>query len=662
MLRRTSLPRIVLCALLGLGFAAPAATAAMGPDYVSSDNIQLIDRIKTVGDGVGGRIVGNILYVTSTKSLTLYDISDPEHPKQIGSETMDIEFENEEVPTNGKLLGISGQIGCPDPTSTNVTTGTVGTSSTGCLTLYDVSNPSAVKRLTNVAGAGQHTSACVFDCQYLLGSTGAVTDARDPAHAKLIGDWQLGLPGGKGYFKASCHHLREIVPGIILGSCQPIILMSVRPEDGGSILKPVVLATGTNQDERFIHSGRWPNNGTDRFVLIGGETNAEPVCNDTVGSFMVWDAGAVGSAAKPNVGSQFKLLDEVRPINGNYADGHSPNNGLGCSVHWFQERPGFRNGGVVANAQYENGTRILQITPEGKIVEQGFFLPIGGSTSSPLWSPDGRVIYSVDYARGVDVLKYTGPSYVPDASGNPSIEPGTTPGTNAGHGTNGTNGSGGSGGQAPAACASAAGFSSARVKASGRGLKFKPQLRQSRKFKVEVFQQSEGRKVIGNRLRIRFKSKSGAFKWNGKDHKGRRVTDGYYFVRFTMKLPGGGKDVRRVTLRRSNGRFHKAPDFYQRIDCGVFSSYKLSSSVYGGSNKKPLGISYRLTRGADSVRVVVKQGHKVVKRIKGGGKAGKTYRFKIKASKLRRGRKVTVRAIASIGRKFKGQKLTAHRL
>ena len=30
----------------------------------------------------------------------------------VGLETLDIEFENEEVPTNGKILGISGEIGC----------------------------------------------------------------------------------------------------------------------------------------------------------------------------------------------------------------------------------------------------------------------------------------------------------------------------------------------------------------------------------------------------------------------------------------------------------------------------------------------------------------------------------------------------------------------
>ena len=33
---------------------------------------------------------------------------------------------------------------------------------------------------------------------------------------------------------------------------------------------------------------------------------------------------------------------------------------------------------------YENGTRFLQITPEGKIREQGYFVPLGGATSAPM--------------------------------------------------------------------------------------------------------------------------------------------------------------------------------------------------------------------------------------------------------------------------------------
>src|SRR3954468_4354822 len=272
-MKRFLVPVLLLGGLLAT--SSSMAPGAVHEDYSSSDNVTLTDRIKTVGDGVGAKVVGPYMYVTTTKSLTIFDIkTDPAHPKQVGQELLNVEFENEEVPTNGKILGISGQIGCPDPTSSNLTntsgegTGAGSSSATGCLTLYDVSNPEAIKQLKVVAGAGQHTSACIFECTWFYGSTGAITDARNPSDAKLVGTWTKAFP--PGYFKASCHHLREIVPGVLLGSCQPLLLLSVRPEDGGSILKPVVIATGTNQDNRFIHSSRWPRDGRDKFVLVGG--------------------------------------------------------------------------------------------------------------------------------------------------------------------------------------------------------------------------------------------------------------------------------------------------------------------------------------------------------------------------------------------------------
>jgi len=630
-------PRAVVAALAAaaafLPVAAPAQ-AGIGPDYVSSDNIELVERIKTVGDGVGATIVGDYMYVTSTKSLSVFDIkTDPEHPIEVGLSTMQVEWENEEVPTNGKILAISSTANCPDPTKANVTEGVVGTNSTGCLTLYDVSDPSTVKRLTSVAGAGQHTSACIYECTWFYGSTGAITDARDPANAKLAGDWRTAF--GEEFFKNSCHHMREIQPGIVLASCQPTVLLSLRAEDGGSPLKPVVIGTGVNEDARFIHSSRWPRKGRDKFMISGGETNASPQCDDTVGAFMVWDASTIrDNGAGFQKGGSFKLLDEVRPSNGQYVDGHSPVNGLGCTVHWFTEHPQFRDGGAVALAEYENGTRLLQITPAGKIVEQGFFLPLGGSTSAPHFHPNGKVIYAIDYGRGIDVLRYTGPSYAPDASGTVTPEPGTTPGTE---------GAGAVMTSDAAPCANAAGFRSVGATRSGTGVRFAVRRRQSRRFSVEIFQQSSGRTLLDNRLRARFGGRSGGLRWNGRDRRGLPVTDGTYFVRFRMKLANGKVDTRRLTLVRRGGRFRRGPDFYQRVDCGFFSSLKLSSSVFGGPRNAPLGVAYTLARGADSVTVEAFDGQRLVKRLRGATRRGKAVRLSLPAKLVARGRLLTVR-------------------
>ncbi len=625
---KTTILRSLAAAAVALGIAAPAASAGVGPDYVSSDNVEYVGPIREAGDGVGARIVGDKLYVTSTTHLLIYDIkSDPAAPKLLGTFTLNIEFENEEVPTNGKILGISSDTFCviPDPNG-------IGNSGSavdgGCLSIYDVSNPSSIKLLSVVKGAGNHTSTCVFDCKYFVGNEGTLVDATDPANAKIVeGGWKDTLEDQEvGY----CHHVRELDPGVILGACNPVALFSMRPQDGGSPTAPALISKGELGDTRLIHSNRWPQNGRDRWVLVGGETNASGTCDDTVGAFMTFDAKNTVNPAGGFFNQPMTLVDEFRPTSGTYQDGKSPYNALGCSVHWFEEHPTFRNGGLVALATYENGTRFMQIGPDGKITEQGFFLPAGGSTSAPHWNPyDPTIVYSIDYARGIDILKYTGDLYVPNAQGQVVLDPNKKPGT------------GGAQPDAPA-CASAAGFRDVKLVPKGGKVTFQVDKREDRPFTVDVFQQSQGKKVVKERLIQRFKNKKATFTWNGKDRKKRKLGSGNYFVRFTMKTASGVRDTRRATLMRAGSKFRNAPDFYQRVDCGIFKSLKLTSSVFGGRTKEKLGISYQLEIPVKSVKIAVKVGSKTVKTFKGKGARRKTFRFSLKPSIARAGKLVKV--------------------
>jgi LVIVD repeat len=89
--------------------AVAAAQAQLGADYVASENGEFVRSFKLGADGVGARVVGRYLYVTTTKDLEIFDISTPTDPQLLGLVTIDVEFENEQVPTNGFVLGISGQ-------------------------------------------------------------------------------------------------------------------------------------------------------------------------------------------------------------------------------------------------------------------------------------------------------------------------------------------------------------------------------------------------------------------------------------------------------------------------------------------------------------------------------------------------------------------------
>ncbi len=648
-------------------FAAPGVAAAdtRGPDYIASDNVELVQAIKSpTGLTAGARVVGNRLFVTSSKDLEIFDISKPEAPKMMGLIESNIQFENEEVPTNGKLLGISSDLLNSSPeclTAPPAGLPAVSSSRTGaggCLRLYDVRDPAKVKELPAVPGAGDHTSTCVLDCTYFYGSSGTITDARDVfapgGQAKIVGNWKTALeaqgfsftpPGATS--KVTCHNLNETRPGVLVTSCNPISVISVNPEDGGSILKPKVLVTGTtpNEPARFIHSARWPNAGTDRLALVGGETNFEPQCGSTNGAFMTFDATTPG---------KFKLIDEIRPVNGSYLDSNPPAQVLGCSVHWFEEHPTFRDGGLVALAEYENGTRFLQIQSDGKIKEQGFFIPLGGSTSAPHWAPNSDILYAIDYERGIDVLRYKGSHYVPEKSAGPAggpaggpaavtPEPGAVPGTEGRQpGPPASDARG-----ADSVCVTTAGFRSATARphapgtddeaGAGAGVRFGIDRREDKPVGVDVFRVSAGGTVLGERLVKRFRGRTRSFDWDGRSGR-RRLGDGVYFARFTMDLGGGRKDVRRVTLERRGGLFRARPAFYLRDTCGALESFKLERPVFGGKRGLPLRIAYRVTSGADKVTVTARARGRVVRTFtRSGAEAGKAYRLGLPARSVRRG-------------------------
>ena len=167
----------------------------------------------------------------------------------------------------------------------------------------------------------------------------------------------------------------------------------------------------TGESDAFVHSARWPREGRDKFALIGGETNFTGGCDGANGEFRTYSAEAVRSGESKTF--EGPIARQQPAGNGTYVDGKPPANHLGCSVHWFQEHSTFKNGGLVALSEYEDGVRFLQIARDGKIKEQGFFQPLGGSSSSPKWATKGDVVYSLDYDRGIDIIRWRGEHYVP---------------------------------------------------------------------------------------------------------------------------------------------------------------------------------------------------------------------------------------------------------
>ena len=217
---------------------------------------------------------------------------------------------------------------------------------------------------------------------------------------------------------------------------------------------------------------------------------------------------------------------------------------------------------------------------------------------------------------------------------------------------------------APVACQSRAGFASATAKGTGRdgGLEFAFRRRVEQPVTVDVFQQSKGRRITGERRVRRFTDKTGSFEWNGRDSRGRRVPDGFYFARFRIEAPGGQADTVRVTLGRSKGRFGPRRAFYRRDSCGTLQKFKLSRPVFGGRRSNKLGIAYRLNQGARVQVTVANRRERVVRRFAAKQvEANRTQRITLPARGLARGDyRVTV-AVTRDGRTITST-LTANRL
>ena len=293
-------------------------------------------------------------------------------------------YSREDLDGNGDILVVPNTV-IPNPQEQGAGK-LIG--ATYIIDVEDKTNPTIIAQLN---GSAQHTMSCILDCKWAYGSNGNIIDLRDPTKPKLMEKkWGEGLPAQAG------HDVNEVAPGLVLTSTQPTMLLDVKDP-----LNPKMLAKGFNVDGRFIHSNDWPRAGKDKFFLAGGETNNQVRCNERNGALMTWDA------SKWRKTETFTMIDEFRMVNGTYTDGSPAVNAVGCSSHWLEAHPDFKNGGVVAAAFFEHGTRFVNVTRKGQLEEIGWFMPHGGSTGASYWITD-EIVYSVDIAHGIDVLRFTG--------------------------------------------------------------------------------------------------------------------------------------------------------------------------------------------------------------------------------------------------------------
>lgn len=367
--------RTPLLAVLAACLLVPAAASAQLPaGPLTAKGTEFVTNFAEHTDSAGAKLLDGYFYVTTERDIAIYDVSKPAAPKKVGSlffgplALTNFYYPEEEPDTNGKILITSNE---------------------GAIEVIDVRDKTAPKFLAKLPGTPQHAISCVLDCTWAYGSEGSIVDLSDPTAPKLAGNWREQFPN------LSRHDVTEVSPGIILTATQPMFVLDAREDP----TRPQRLATVGNADKRFNHANRWPNKGQDDFALVGGESIGPNCASKASAAFQTYDTRDWRNS------QTFRLVDEFRLSTGLLTDGRMLDSTY-C-VHWFDEHPTYRNGGLVAISWYEQGTRFLQIGRDGMIKEVGWFVPLGTSASAAYWISD-RIVYIADYNRGFDVVRFTG--------------------------------------------------------------------------------------------------------------------------------------------------------------------------------------------------------------------------------------------------------------
>jgi hypothetical protein len=396
---------------VGALLVAPVPAAAMASEpallvrqpaaVMASGNVEYVGTLPVEDPGVGAELVpveGRLrFYVTGHKGISIYDVTDPARPELLGRLPFPhSQNEDVEVSADGSRLFIGADGSSLIPTEIN-----------GGTHVFDVSDPTAIRKLASHPDFN-HTVECAnAACDWIYGATGGIyrVDVTGP-QPSIVRTGSLG-------FRA--HAFNRDGAGYLVSDSDPRRVLDVSDP-----ANPQVVATGSpapqfTPDGVIQHNNVRPN--ADRWVprdpgapgaddpalragelLIGtSESNRTQSCANA-GGLSTW------SMRDFDRGRPLEQLHVVRPVRGtgDWQGGNPPGNVNGCSAHWFTYRDG-----LVAAAWFEHGTRFFAIDERtGEIAERGWYTPIWTSAAAAHWIPGSDYVYVVDYARGIDVLRF----------------------------------------------------------------------------------------------------------------------------------------------------------------------------------------------------------------------------------------------------------------
>jgi hypothetical protein len=370
---------VVAAAVLALT-GAPASVANVGPGHFTSPNVTWVANVPLDAPAIGGRVltVGGQkrFYVSSTKGLSIYDVTNPALPVILGTLAMP-HFENESVAVSddGNTVLLSSDPDFGQPPLVYIVDTTLVT----------------VPHVVGVIPNGSHTVTCAnAACSHVYGNFGWIYDITDRSAPHLV------TSNGPG----ATHYASRDGAGLLWDTNRMI-------DPRTNPANPTVTDVGTGgwhnnlRPNAAAYVTRSPGDSSlplraGELVIGGDETWLGPgVCSTAAAAVTSW------SIVNFDKGVKAKKVGTIRPRNGNYSDGSPIADVVGCSSHWFD----YRNG-MVAAGWYDHGVRFIKVDEAtGALTEAGFFLPVANETWGAYWIDD-EYVYSVDAVRGIDILRF----------------------------------------------------------------------------------------------------------------------------------------------------------------------------------------------------------------------------------------------------------------
>jgi len=415
-----------------------------------SNNIQFLSNLP-LPSAISIAVIGHTAFVSTVLGVYSVDITDPTNPQVLGALPMYI-WENEAMTADPKrnLIFIARD---PRGFTSPLTTAFPY----GALHIIDVSNPRAMVQVSFHLQPTGHTAACINDCQYLwitgpaspaVQTTGGADptwggrptwglDISNPSSpVDCPGFIDLGNHNGQTDYD---HHVDVDANGVawVTGSGhvrgfwtsgQHFNYVDGKTETATPCV-PIPYAGGnTNEGQIAVQGGVIHNSVHNLNIAVDGRAGDVIAATEEVvttnctqaGALVTYDIGA-SKQAQGWTDPKYTL-----PRLGRWTPENQPGS-TGCdSSHWFND-----NGqGIIAQAYYTQGTRVLDIRDPRNIKQLGWYNvadQTGQSTNdtwAAYWYGDNDIIVA-DFQRGLDILHYS-PGVDPGGPGTqvPDLRPG----------------------------------------------------------------------------------------------------------------------------------------------------------------------------------------------------------------------------------------------